>query len=55
MIDDGLEILKADDTLEFAQSIINNIQYSKLAKGKNLDFSFTYSDRRFRCNISYQL
>lgn len=54
-IDDWLEILKYNDTLEFAKSLITEEQHSRLLKDKNLDFSFTFFDRRFRVNISFQL
>jgi Tfp pilus assembly pilus retraction ATPase PilT len=30
-------------------------QHDILIKSKNLDFSFTFSNRRFRVNISFQL
>ena len=54
-IDDGVEKLKWKDTLEFTQSLITEEQHDKLVKEKNLDFSFSFSNRRFRCNISFQL
>jgi twitching motility protein PilT len=47
--------LKWKDTLEFTQSIINEEQHDILIKNKNLDFSFTFGNRRFRVNISFQL
>jgi twitching motility protein PilT len=47
--------LKWKDTLEFTQSIITEKQHDQLMKTKNLDFSFTFSNRRFRVNISFQL
>jgi hypothetical protein len=31
------------DTLEFAQSLIDEKQHDKLLKEKNLDFSFSYA------------
>lgn len=55
MIDDWMEKLTPQDTLEFAQSLITDFQYQKLLKDKNLDFSFSDWDRRFRCNISFQM
>ncbi|PIE85569.1 type IV pili twitching motility protein PilT [Candidatus Gracilibacteria bacterium] len=54
-IDDGIEILKSQDTLEFAESLITPEQHEILLETKNLDFSFSCSERRFRCNISFQL
>lgn len=54
-IDEWTEILKWKDTLEFAQSIIDEKQHDELIKTKNLDFSFSFSNRRFRANISFQL
>jgi len=54
-IDDGVEIMTWKDTFEFTQSIITEDQHDVLIKDKNLDFSFSFSDRRFRCNISFQL
>jgi len=43
------------DTLEFAQSIISDKQHDMLVKDRNLDFSFTFQDRRFRVNVSFQM
>lgn len=54
-IDDGVEKLTWKDTLEFSQSLITEKQHDQLIKKKNLDFSFSYAGRRFRCNISFQL
>jgi len=54
-IDEWIEKLNWKDTLEFAQSIITEKQHDKLIKEKNLDFSFSYWNRRFRANISFQL
>lgn len=54
-IDQWIDVLKWKDTLEFTQSIINEKQHDKLIKYKNLDFSFEFSGRRFRANISFQL
>lgn len=54
-IDEGIWILKWKDTFEFSQSIITEDQHDVLVEKKNLDFSFTFSDRRFRANISFQL
>jgi len=54
-IDDGLEVFTKEETLEFTESIVTEKQLESLNKTKNLDFSFSYSDRRFRCNISFQM
>ncbi len=54
-IDDGVEKFSAKDTLAFAESIITKEQLQSLDETKNLDFSFSFSDRRFRCNVSYQM
>ena len=54
-IDDWLDIFTPNETMEFAQSLISERQHEKLIKDKNLDFSFSHWDRRFRCNISFQM
>ncbi len=54
-IDDWLDILTALDTFEFAQSIMTEAQHTILLREKNLDFSFSHWERRFRCNISFQM
>ena len=54
-IDDWIEILTWKDTFEFAQSLITEEQHQDLLTHKNLDFSFSFSNRRFRCNVSFQL
>lgn len=54
-VDDWLEIFTSDDTKDFAFSIINEDQHHKLLKDKNLDFSFTFLNRRIRANVSFQL
>ena len=54
-INENMDKLKYKDTLEFAQSIITEKQHDELIKKKNLDFSFSFSNRRFRVNISFQL
>ncbi|MDR1944626.1 MAG: hypothetical protein LBQ59_00640 [Candidatus Peribacteria bacterium] len=43
------------DTFEFAQSLITEEQHDTLIKIKNLDFSFSFANRRFRANVSFQL
>ncbi len=54
-IDDWIEEFTWKDTMEFSQSLITEEQHDQLVKSRNLDFSFTYADRRFRANISFQL
>ena len=54
-IDDGIEPFEYNDTLQFAESIMTEDQHEMLKRDKNLDFSFTFAERRFRCNISFQL
>ncbi|MDF1682369.1 MAG: hypothetical protein P1U46_00975 [Patescibacteria group bacterium] len=55
MIDDGIEKLTWKDTFDFSQSLITEVQHKTLTSEKNLDFSFSYANRRFRVNISFQL
>jgi Tfp pilus assembly pilus retraction ATPase PilT len=43
------------DTMEFTQSIITEKQHDYLIKNKNLDFAFTFSERRYRVNVSFQM
>jgi Tfp pilus assembly pilus retraction ATPase PilT len=50
-----VEKFTPQETLAFAESIISERQLKNLNETKNLDFSFTSSDRRFRCNISFQM
>lgn len=54
-IDDGIEEFTWKDTLEFAQSLIDEKQHDTLQKEKNLDFSFSYAGARFRGNVSFQM
>jgi len=54
-IDEGVDRLTWKDTLEFAQSIISDKQHDELVKERNLDFSFSFQDRRFRANVSFQM
>ncbi len=54
-INEWVDKLKWKDTLEFSQSIITEDQHDILMKTKNLDFSFSFWNRRFRVNISFQL
>lgn len=54
-IDEWVSPLTPEDTMNFAYSLISEEQKNKLFKEKNLDFSFAYWERRFRCNISFQM
>ncbi len=54
-IDEWIEPFTWKDTLEFAQSLITEKQHDDLVKNKNLDFAFTYNERRFRWNVSFQM
>lgn len=54
-IDEWLEVLQWKDTMEFTQSITNEKQHDYLVKYKNLDFAFSFSGRRFRVNVSFQM
>lgn len=54
-IDDGIERLAWKDTFEFTQSLISQEQHDTLIKMKNLDFAFSFGDRRMRVNISFQM
>jgi len=54
-IDDWLDPFTWKDTMEFAQSIMTEKQHDVLVRTRNLDFSFTFWERRFRANISFQL
>ena len=54
-IDDWLDIFTSKDTLEFTESIVTEKQLKSLNETKNLDFSFTHEERRFRCNVSFQM
>ena len=54
-IDDWISKFTSEDTKKFAESLITETQKNILIKNKNLDFSFSFSDRRFRANISFQL
>lgn len=54
-IDEDMEPLTWKDTTNFAQSLITEKQHDNLLKDQNLDFAFSFSNRRFRCNISFQM
>lgn len=52
---DGISELTPIDTKNFAESLISYKQREELVQGRNLDFAFSFSWRRFRCNISFQM
>lgn len=54
-IDEWIERLTYEDTKEFTESIITEKQHLSLLKDKNLDFAFSFSGRRFRVNVSFQM
>jgi len=54
-IDDWIDVFNSTDTQDFAYSLITHEQLETLLVDKNLDFSFSYWDRRFRCNVSFQM
>jgi len=54
-VNEWIDIFEWGDTMEFTQSIITEEQHDILVKNKNLDFAFTFNNRRFRVNISFQL
>ena len=54
-IDEWVDVFSWKDTMEFAQSLITEEQHNKLIKERNLDFSFSFWNRRFRWNISFQM
>lgn len=54
-IDEWLESLNSEDTQKFAESLITDKQKDFLLEHRNLDFAFSFWNRRFRCNISFQM
>ena len=54
-IDEWISEFTDKDTEDFAKSIITEEQHQILLRDRNLDFSFTFQDRRFRTNISFQM
>ncbi len=54
-LDDGLKKFTPEGTKKFAESLITEKQFASLKETKNLDFSFTYWERRFRTNVSFQM
>lgn len=54
-IDQDLNILGPEDVHFFSKSLIDQEQYDRLQRDKNLDFSFSYVGARFRGNVSFQM
>ena len=54
-IDQDIDEFTWKDTLEFAQSLIDERQHTRLQAEKNLDFSFSFAGARFRGNVSFQM
>jgi len=54
-IDEWIWKFTIDDTFDFSMSVITEEQHKTLLRDKNLDFSFTHNERRFRTNISFQM
>jgi len=54
-IDQWIEKLTWRDTMEFAQSVLTEKQHDELIKKRNLDFAFSFWERRFRWNASFQM
>lgn len=54
-VNEWIDKLTSNDTKEFAESLITNRQMQELIETKNLDFATTFSNRRFRINISFQM
>jgi twitching motility protein PilT len=54
-VDQDMEKMTEVDTKEFAESLMTEEQHKSLIEGQNLDFSFSFSERRFRGNISFQM
>lgn len=54
-IDEWIEKISPESAQEFAESIITERQHQSLLKDKNLDFAFSFSGRRFRVNVSFQM
>lgn len=54
-VNEWIELLTPEVTRDFALSLITDEEHSELKNTKNLDFAFSFSDRRFRANISFQM
>ncbi len=54
-INEGIEKMTWRDTMDFAQSVLSEKQHNTLVKTRNLDFAFSFSWRRFRWNVSFQM
>ncbi|MBU3968641.1 PilT/PilU family type 4a pilus ATPase [Patescibacteria group bacterium] len=53
----GLEkenILKESDTLSLMSALLDEEQKKEFLKNKEIDFSYSYSEMRFRCNCYFQ-
>ncbi|MDD4530968.1 MAG: PilT/PilU family type 4a pilus ATPase [Candidatus Gracilibacteria bacterium] len=54
-INEGVEKITPEETVNFAKSLLTNEQFEKLKLTKNLDFSFLFQGVRFRGNVSFQM
>jgi len=54
-VDQLVDELTPLDTKQFAESLITHRQRDSLIETRNLDFAFSFSWRRFRANISFQM
>ena len=54
-LDDGIEKFTNESSKDFAHSLITQEELNILLKEKNYDFSFSFWERRFRVNISFQM
>lgn len=54
-LDDGVEKTTAEVSRDFAHSLITHEELEMLERDQNYDFSFSFWERRFRANISYQM
>ena len=54
-INEWIEKMTWRDTMDFAQSVLTEKQHDTLVKTRNLDFAFSFWERRFRWNVSFQM
>lgn len=54
-LNDWVEKFTAESSKEFAHSLITQDELDILEKQQNYDFSFSFWERRFRVNISFQM
>jgi len=54
-LDEDVDKFTPETSRDFAHSLINQEELNILEKDQNYDFSFSYSGRRFRTNISFQM